>query len=332
MKTFFYFLVLSIMLLQSCKKDDSKTYLNGTAVIEGTTVYYDSQDEQEHAVTNILITVSIKNGETYKKLFETTSADGKFRFESLKGGTYELKTSFMTGGKLYSRSEVFELTTGEYKSLKLILTTPGTQATFTISGTVRFDNPLTGTNVPAGGSIINLLNAQGEEVATTTSASNGSFEFTGIEPGNYTIRGELSTSPDTEGGTVDYQGILSATITSADLSSQVIHLDWIANTTLLCIHVTDSIQNPLANASVCIYSNQIFMTANGYSCNGSERSASTNAQGNVVFSNLSTVRYYIAAKKSVGSVELYSDSLEATPAPLSGNTLTTRNIQLRQEW
>lgn len=333
MRTFISLLLLSGILLQSCKKDDSKTYLNGTAVIEGTTVYYDSQDEQEHAVTDILITVSVKNGETYKKLFETTSANGKFRFESLKGGSYELRTSFTTNGNLYTKTEEFELENGEYKSVKLVLTidqeAPGT---YKISGTVRFDNPLTASNVPAASASVSLLNNLGEEVATTTAASNGFFEFSGFEAGSYTVKAVLSTSPDADGVPLDYEGILPVTLTVNDLTSQNIELAWTANSTLLRIHVTDSLQNPLANASVCIYSNQVFMTANNYSCNGSERSASTNAQGNVLFSNLSTVRYYVAATKNVGTIELYSDSLEATSAPLSGNALNTRNIQLRQEW
>lgn len=332
MRTFFYLLVLSSILLQSCKKDDSKTYLNGTAVIEGTTVYYDSDDEQEHAATNIVITLSVKKDEMYKKLFEAASADGKFRFESLKGGTYELKTSFTTGGKVYTETEEFELIDGELKPIKLILTTPGEQAVYKISGTVRFDNPLTGTNIPAGGASISILNTQGEEVASTTAAANGSYEFPNLAPGSYSIKGTLSTSPDADGVPIVYEGTLLVSLSSADLTSQQIELEWITNSTLLSIHVTDSLQNPLANASVCIYSNQTFMTANNYSCNGSERNAVTNAQGNVLFSSLSTVRYYIAAKRNVGAVELYSDSLEATPAALSGNTLNTRSIQLRQDW
>lgn len=332
MRTFLYLILLGGILLQSCKKDDSKTYLNGTAVIEGTSVYYDQQDEQEHAVTNIVITLSVKKDETYKKLFEAASADGKFRFESLKSGSYELKTSFTTGGKLYTETEEFELINGQFKVIKLILTTPGTQPTYSISGTVHFDNLLTGTNVLAAGASIRIMNTLGEEVASTTASANGSYEFSDLEPGNYSIKGTLSTSPDADGVPVVYEGILPITLSSTDLTSQVIELEWITNTTLLRIHVTDSLQNPLTNASVCIYSNQTFMTANNYSCNGSERSVTTNAQGNVLFSNLSTVRYYIAATKSVGTVELYSDSLEATSAPLSANSLTTRTIQLRQDW
>ncbi len=84
--------------------------------------------------------------------------------------------------------------------------TPGT-----ISGLVRSDTTNDGTpDLPVPGVIISLFDGGNVPIASTTTAAEGSYSFTGLKPGSYSVRetqpiGYLSVS-DTDGGNPDIIG------------------------------------------------------------------------------------------------------------------------------
>ncbi|MEL7005086.1 MAG: carboxypeptidase-like regulatory domain-containing protein, partial [Bacteroidota bacterium] len=72
------------------------------------------------------------------------------------------------------------------------------------------------------------------------------------------------------------------------------------NSTRLRLTVRDEADFPLANATVCLYKNQSFQEANAPGCQGSLVQGTTNADGQVLFSNLDPVRYFVNTSAEVG--------------------------------
>jgi len=101
----------------------------------------------------------------------------------------------------------------------------------------------------------------------------------------------------------------------------------------LKIVVTDSLDNPLENAQICLYRNLNFMEANGENCSGSIYSATTNKYGIAVFANVEESEYYFVASLKIGNISLSNKSETATRATgtISDNSINEVSVKLFQK-
>ena len=109
-------------------------------------------------------------------LSTTTASDGSYSFTGLLPGTYTLTTSY--GGDSASTTVVVTRAT---TVAQVTITAPTLQLFLeVIKGTVTLNG------AGLGGATV-LLSQNGTQVASTTTASDGSYSFTGLLPGTYTI-------------------------------------------------------------------------------------------------------------------------------------------------
>jgi hypothetical protein len=104
-------------------------------------------------------------------------------------GTPENFRNFVTGGARGGGGSNF---TGSLSPTAAVIPTVASLAPASIAGVVYEDLNGNGTfdagvDVVLAGAVLTLTNAQGQVVATTTSADDGSYSFTGVAPGTYTI-------------------------------------------------------------------------------------------------------------------------------------------------
>ena len=137
----------------------------------------------------------------------TTDAQGEYRFEELAPGTYTVKQLQPAGyfpGSTHA-GQVGTATVGvvvgpnQVSDIRLIAGSEGVHYDFceflgSISGMVHVDydddcvyDPGTQERLLAGVTI-ELYNASGALIATTTTDANGAYLFDGLAPGNYTVR------------------------------------------------------------------------------------------------------------------------------------------------
>jgi beta-glucanase (GH16 family) len=154
----------------------------------------------------------------------TTGSTGSFAFSGLAAGNYEVKytapkgTVMQTGGPATPSTgltSVLPLAAGQNLTLapEQLLTTPAM-----IQGVAYHFG---GTNDPVYGGAdpgvrVSLLNAAGSVIATTTSGSQGWYNFTNIGAGTYTVQYTAPTGQGVKAGT----SATSAPITIATASGQ----------------------------------------------------------------------------------------------------------------
>jgi len=129
----------------------------------------------------------------------TTAGNGSYVFTGVTPGSYTVREIDPTGYISTSANNVpVSIATGGAANANF-----GDQQQGTISGTVfsdlNGDGVLNGSESGLGGVTIELLDSSGTVVATTSTAGNGSYLFSGVTPGNYTVRetdatGYVSTS------------------------------------------------------------------------------------------------------------------------------------------
>jgi hypothetical protein len=187
------------------------------------------------------VPVYLYNGTGTVRLATTTTAsNGTYSFPNLALGTYivaEFPPSGYTGenpnvGSIggsgnYNSSSTLE----QIGSINLNSNTSANSYNFgqfkpvSISGTVyrdkNFDDVLNGPDVGIGGVTVYLKSTSGAVLATTTTASNGTYSFTGLNPGVYQIaeskpNGYILENSDigSAGGTAGLGSLTSITLNS----------------------------------------------------------------------------------------------------------------------
>ncbi len=179
------------------------------ASIKGT-VYHDRndngvQDEGEEGIAGVVIELFDVNGNVIQTA--TTDENGDYCFEDLPPGEYKIREQQPDGfddGK-DTLGQVNGQTNGEHGNDEFCVITlgagdEGTEYNFgelrlaEISGFVHVDNDgdcefgTTPSDRPIAGSTLELLDADGNVIATTTTANDGSYSFKGLLPGTYSVR------------------------------------------------------------------------------------------------------------------------------------------------
>src|SRR6266545_1012626 len=161
----------------------------------------------------------------------TTTTNGAYQFMNVPVGNYTVRETDPSGYTSTTANSVpVNVTLGGAANANF-----GDQQQGTVSGTVFSD--LNGNGTPdvgeggLGGVTIQLLDSNGTVIATATTAGNGSYVFSGVTPGSYTVReidptGYISTSANNvpvsiaTGGTANanfgdqQQGTISGTVFS----------------------------------------------------------------------------------------------------------------------
>ncbi|OYV87373.1 MAG: hypothetical protein B7Z73_10210, partial [Planctomycetia bacterium 21-64-5] len=177
--------------------------------LEGT-VYYDPdldnvQQSGEPGIQNVKLTLLESNGTAYVAtgVTATTDANGNYKFANLLPGDYEIVETQPSGYFAVGSSagNVHGVTYGQVTdahTLSKIVVLGGedvVQNDFSqslpnsIAGTVRIAPIGTGdpSDAPKGGVQV-VLYQNGNQVASTTTASDGTYSFTGLPPGKYTVK------------------------------------------------------------------------------------------------------------------------------------------------
>ena len=168
-----------------------------------------------------VVATTTVNGATTIVGTTTTAADGSYTFSNLPAGTYAISVvqpAAYLPGQDSVNGTVIPNSLGSTTIANVVVTSGATTPNVnfaelipgTISGTVYNDvtgnglNPTTNA-APTGDTVeanvtVNLTNSTGAVVATTTSAANGTYSFTGLTPGTYTVSemaptGQIQSGP-----------------------------------------------------------------------------------------------------------------------------------------
>ena len=188
-----------------------------TGTISGTTYTDTNGDGTQQAGESGLsgVTVQLLNASGAVIATTTTAGDGLYSFTGVTPGAYTVRETDPTGYVSTTPNTVpVSVPNGGSASANF-----GDQQTGTISGTTFTDTNGDGTQQAGesglSGVTVQLLNASGTVIATTTTAGDGSYSFTGVTPGAYTVRetdpaGYVSTTPNTVPVSVPNGGSASA--------------------------------------------------------------------------------------------------------------------------
>ncbi len=180
------------------------------------TVYYDPdldnvQEQGEPGLSSVQLSLLQNNGTAYVPTGATTitDANGHYAFTNVLPGDYEIvetqPTGYLPVGS--SAGNVNGVTYGvvtDAHTLSKIVVLGGEDVVHndfsqslpnSISGTVRVAPTGTGepSDAPKGGVPITLVDKNGNQVASTTSASDGTYSFTNLAPGTYTVKEGVPT-------------------------------------------------------------------------------------------------------------------------------------------
>jgi len=180
--------------------------LYGIAFLD--TNYNGVYDEGEPPYAGVTVEV-IKNSNDTSMGKVVTGEDGRYAFTTLRGGDYRLRAILPNDGSIFTvvpesaegLINQFAAREGrrENSIASIILSNGSTTETCVgvamggaISGTVFIDKPYDGTRSDSDATVsgvkIQLVDGNGEVVATATSVAKGRYKITGIMPGTYTVR------------------------------------------------------------------------------------------------------------------------------------------------
>jgi hypothetical protein len=152
-------------------------------------------------------TVNLLNASGTTVATTTTGANGTYSFTGVKPGSDTVRFVGKPGDAFSTpSSDAVTVTSGSSSTVNAGEYAPGT-----ISGTVFNDLNADGTqqsgDAGLSGQTVNLLNAGGTTIATTTTGANGTYSFTGVTPGTDTVRfvaksGDVFTTPSSDAVTV----------------------------------------------------------------------------------------------------------------------------------
>ncbi|HOV47861.1 MAG TPA: SdrD B-like domain-containing protein [Anaerolineae bacterium] len=155
------------------------------------------QDPGEPGVAGVSVALKDSGGNTVATT--TTGPDGRYLFTDVAPGQYRVEITLpsgylLTSGPQSSANPTLLMTAqagGVYLNADFGLYSP---ATYAISDRLWRDNNFNGvvnSNVGEtgiGGVTVNLLDSAGKVIATTTSGPDGTFTFSGVPNGDYTIQ------------------------------------------------------------------------------------------------------------------------------------------------
>src|SRR5207253_1291806 len=160
----------------------------------------------------------------------TTSGDGNYTFANLNAGNYTVKVvaSSLPAG-LTPTYDLDGVATANTASLTLAAGTSRTDVDFgyKYNGSIgdRVWNDANGNGVQDAGEAgingvtVQLLNAGGTVIATTTTAGDGNYTFSNLAGGSYTVRIVASSLPAGVAPSFDLDGIATANQASFTLAA-----------------------------------------------------------------------------------------------------------------
>lgn len=183
-----------------------KATLSGIAFLDSN--YNGVYDEGEPPYAGVTVEL-VKNSNDHSMGKVVTDKDGKYTFDSLRGGDYRLRAILPNDGSIFTivpqtaeglynqfaaresrRENTLPSVTVENGKTKE--TCVGVAMGGTITGTVfldaKYDGTRDGSDKKASGVKIQLVAAEGTLVATDTTNANGTYTLEGIMPGEYTVR------------------------------------------------------------------------------------------------------------------------------------------------
>ena len=185
----------------------------------GDTIWSDTdgdgeQDAGEPGIAGVTVTLTDGNGAVVGTT--TTDTDGRYVFEGLQPGDYtvtvtglptDVRQTYDLDGTLDDKATV---TLGALENRNDV--DFGYQPLGTINGTVWQDNDTDGTidsgEPNLGGITVTLVDDQGTTIATTVTNPDGTYTFTNVPPGDYTVKVDPTTVPAGMGQTFDPDGTL----------------------------------------------------------------------------------------------------------------------------
>jgi protocatechuate 3,4-dioxygenase beta subunit len=158
------------------------------------------QDEGEKGIGGVVILLLDINNTLV--MTTTTTGNGFYDFVNVPPGEYTVRELDPRGyGSTTSNTVPVNLTEGGSATANF-----GDRQVAIISGVVYHDintnQAQDATEVGIGGVAVELIDHTGQVVAVTVTASDGSYVFTNVPPGDYTVKeyntnGSVSTTPDT---------------------------------------------------------------------------------------------------------------------------------------
>ncbi|MEY4413094.1 MAG: hypothetical protein RIQ53_387, partial [Pseudomonadota bacterium] len=207
--------------------DDNRTVDAGLLPSNGSIsgkVLEDSNNDNTGDTPIAGVTVVLKDAAGATIATTTTGADGSYSFGGLAGGNYSVTEQTPAGF-----TDVSDKDGGDLNTIAVTLPVGGSSAgndfvderPGSITGTVLLDsnNDNVG-DTPAPGVTLTLKDAAGNTVATTTTGADGSYTFTGVPAGQYTVTetdpaGTLDVA-DKDGGNLD---VIAVTVTGGQTNA-----------------------------------------------------------------------------------------------------------------
>lgn len=153
-------------------------------------------DESDTALAGVSVSLSNSSGTVSTK---TTDDKGKVTFPDVANGTYTLSAALPTDwtGESYEFTS-FTVEIGTYTSFlgKIVAQLPPAPVTYSISGTLidaKVDPDDTTATAEIADAALTLTDSAGTEAGTATTEADGTFSFTGLDSGEYTINAVLDT-------------------------------------------------------------------------------------------------------------------------------------------
>ena len=284
----------------------------GTAFVEGV-VWIDPTnpgiiDSGENGLAGVLIT--LRNAANAIVATALTGPDGRYRFEGLAPDTYsvtETQPSGYTSTTPDAITGIVLTTTGvSNKNFGEKLTTGTTGTSTKLSGNVWIDRNRNGTiesgEPGLGGVILTLLDSNGNAVATTTTKPDGSYVFTNLAPGTYSVS---ETQPSAFGSSTP--NILSTlTIPAAGLSG--VNFGETTATVSGVVYVDADNNGAKASTPVEHGIGGVVLTLSGMDVNGVPVNATTTTapDGSFSFTGLAAGTYSVAETQPAG----YTDGID----------------------
>ncbi|BDI33777.1 hypothetical protein CCAX7_58280 [Capsulimonas corticalis] len=157
-----------------------------------------SLDGGENGLAGITVTLTDANGKTVKTA--TTDANGSYSFSGVTIGAYTVTAPSTASGDTLETAGALTVNVAANKD------TPNNNFGYllpvgSLSGTFYIDanknSGLDSGEAGLSGLTVNLIDATGKTVASTTTSANGAYSFTGITIGSYTVSGPASAGDNT---------------------------------------------------------------------------------------------------------------------------------------
>jgi hypothetical protein len=206
----------------------------------GDRVWYDKngngcQDAGETGINGV--TVQLYNSSNVLVATTVTSGDGNYTFTGLAAGTYKVKIvtstlpagatpTFDRDGTSTANTATVTLTSGQNRTDVDF----GYKGSFCLGDRVWKDTDGDGVQDSGESGISNvkvqLLDANGTVIATTTTNSSGNYSFSGLLGGNYQVRIDTTTLPSGLTPSYDLDGIATPNIAAVTLSQSRTDVDF----------------------------------------------------------------------------------------------------------